>query len=402
MLGSACSIGERWDYMRRKFQRVSVIACLIWLANGTSPLDAGIRASFDLEGCTWNATHIVMVQTTAAGDVFSVLESLKGDLKPGDLVKLAELKPAENAPPISAYQKSAGFDPMDEFGISGQIPRQPVGSRMIFFLKKQSGVGKADWWEPASPWGGMKVSVLWIDGGKGFCFQQRMNPGPSALSQCMHRPARSSGVAVFTVRIQEVLQAQSDLAQTLALKNEDARAQRLGRIALGDVYLAQKEAIEALGKAGTVALPEILQVLDKPPRFYDGDALIRAFVEAAGKDSGSHLHARLQEDVIYWKTVGPTLNEDWFDQLIMVGSPLFVKFNETVLLVRELDKEHYAPSAQTVAELHDFWVSQPQLYDPKWGERDLRNGGSALEIMRAESFGLAKQCEVFASHMKAK
>ena len=107
--------------------------------------------------------------------------------------------------------------------------------------------------------------------------------------------------------------------------------------------------------------------------------------------------------MIYWKTVGPTLKGNWLGQLIDVGSPLFVKFNETVLLVRELDKEQYAPAAQTVAELHDFWVSQPQLYIPKWGERDVRNdGGTALEMIRAESFGLAKQCETFASHMKAR
>ncbi len=70
-------------------------------------------------------------------------------------------------------------------------------------------------------------------------------------------------------------------------------------------------------------------------------------------------------------------------------------------MIRELDQEHYAPAAQTVAELRDFWVSQPVLYDPKWGERDLRNGGTALEMIRAESFGLAKQCDDFVKHVDA-
>jgi len=79
-----------------------------------------------------------------------------------------------------------------------------------------------------------------------------------------------------------------------------------------------------------------------------------------------------------------------------------VKFNETVLLIRELDRKHYAPATQTVAELHDFWVSQPLLCDHKWGERDLRNGGTALEMIRAESFGLAKQCDDFVKHVAAK
>ena len=273
--------------MGRKCKHVGLIACLIWLANGAIPLDASFRPSFGLDGCTWNATHIVMVQTTAAGDVFSVLESWKGDLKPGDLVELPDLKPAENAPSISTYPESARSDLEGKVGIGGPIPRQPVGSQMILFLKKQegSGDGRQVKWEPANPWGGMKVSVLWIDGGKGFCFRQWNNPGPSALSECAPWTARSSDIAVFTVRIQEVLQAQGDLAETLALKNEDVRAERLGRIALGDVYLAQKEAIDALGKAGTVALPQILQVLDKPPAFYDGDNLINVFVGPAAEAS---------------------------------------------------------------------------------------------------------------------
>jgi hypothetical protein len=42
-----------------------------------------------------------------------------------------------------------------------------------------------------------------------------------------------------------------------------------------------------------------------------------------------------------------------------------VKFDETKLLIRELDQERYAPAAETAAALRDFWVSQPLLYDPK-------------------------------------
>ena len=362
--------------------------CLILLAIGAIPVDASIRASFSLDRSTWNATHIVLVQTTAKDGLFSVVKSWKGDLKPGDSLEVPELRPDENAVPISNYK----------IGISEEIPRQPVGSRMILFLKRQ---GEGMQWEPASAWGGTKVSALWIDGAKAFCFQQQMNPGPSALSACSQFPATSSDVAVFTVRIQEVLQVQRNLAATLALKDLGVQAQRLGWIALGDVYEAQREAIDALGKVGSVALPEVLQVMDRPPvRFYDGSQLIRVFVEAAGKDSGRQLHARLQQDLIYWKAVGPTMTQTWLDQLGAPGSSLFVKFNETVLLIRELDQEHYTPAAQTVTELRDFWVSQPQLYDPKWGERDLRNGGTALQMIRAESFALAKQCDDFVKHSR--
>jgi hypothetical protein len=281
---------------------------------------------------------------------------------------------------------------------------------MILFLRKKEQSGAASpsegnksgtRWEPAGS--GMKVSALWIDGGKGFCFQQWNNPGPSALAECWQFPASSSDVAVFTVRIQRVLQVQKYLAETMAMKNHpEVRADRLGGIALIDVWEAQREALDALGKSGTVALPEIWQVMDKPPVPYDGNITIRAFVEAAGKDRGKLLHARLQQDLIYWKAVGPTLTPNWLDQLVEPGASLFVKFDETKLLIGELDKELYVPAAQTAAELRDFWVSQPLLYDPKWGERDVRNGGTGLEGIRAESFDLAKQCDDFVKHVAAK
>jgi hypothetical protein len=94
------------------------------------------------------------------------------------------------------------------------------------------------------------------------------------------------------------------------------------------------------------------------------------------------------------------MTQTWLDQLGAPGSSLFVKFNETVLLIRELGQEQYTPAAQTVAELRDFWVSQPQLYDPKWGERDLRNGGTALQMIRAELFALVKQWDDFVKHSR--
>jgi len=396
--------------MRRTLGCLS-LGFVILVAIGAVRVDASFRPSFDLDRCSWNATHIVLVQTTPKDGVFSIVESWKGDLKPGDSLEIPELKPNKDAVPILSYSKPQGFGSQGTQGISEQIPRQPVGSRMILFLKRKGESGATSppagnttgtQWEPASTWGGMKVSALWIDRGKGFCFRQWMNPGPSALSECWQFRVIPPDVAVLTARIQRVLQVQKDLAETMAMKHDpEVRADRLGRIALGDVSEAQRKALDALGRSGTVALPEILQIMDEPSSPYDGTVTIRAFVEAAGKDSGKLLRARLQQDLIYWKAVGPTLTPSWLDQLGEPGASLFVKFNETELLIRELDQEHYIPAAQTAAELRDFWVSQPLLYDPKWGERDLRQGATGLEVIQAESFGLAKQCDDFVKHVAA-
>jgi hypothetical protein len=133
--------------------------------------------------------------------------------------------------------------------------------------------------------------------------------------------------------------------------------------------------------------------MDQPPVHYERSALIRVFVEAAGKDSGRQLHARMRQDLIYWKAIGPTMTQDWLVRLIEPGLPLFVKFNETALLIRELDQEQYAPAAQTAVELRDFRVSQPQLYGPKWvtgKQGEARWSVRGLDIAHSEAFGLAR------------
>ncbi len=387
------------------------VGLAVSLTIGPLLVDAGIRPSFSLEDCSWNSTHIVLVQTTSDDAVFSVVESWKGDLHRGNSVTIPELKPDRNAVWISTLQNPEKFAFQGTREAVEQIPKQPVGSRMILFLKSASITranprsaenGIATRWEPVPAFGGMKVSAIWIKGRKSFCFRQWMNPGPSALSECDQYPETSSDPAVLSARIHSVLLMQSHLAETSAMEgNPEVRADRLGHIALSDIWPARVEALDALGKSGPVALPEILQVMDSPVVPYDGDALMAAFVAAAGKDCETLLHAKLQEDLFYWEAIGPTLTSNWLDQLMEPGAPLFIKFHGTELLIRELDREHYVPAAKTVAELHDFWVSQPHLYDPKWGERDLSSGGTALEMLQAESFELTKQCDDFLKHVSA-
>jgi hypothetical protein len=391
--------------MRLKVKRSRLAGLMVLMTIVAIPVEAGIRPSFDLDGCSWKATHVVLVKTTSRDGVFSVVKSWKGDLKPGESLEVPELKPDKDAVPISRYPQPRPFH-FDSSGVSERIPKQPVGSQMILFLKRRqeggptsssASIGKVQW-ESANPWGGLQVSALWIDGRKAFCFLQVSNPGPSALSECPRWPLPSSDMAVLIARIEEVLRVQRDLAEALVFPNTDVRARRIARIALGDVYDARNEAMEALGKSGTVALPEVLQIMDQPPTSYGGGQVIRVFIGAAGKDSGRQLHARLQQDLIYWKAVTPALTPDWLGQLTEPGAPLFMKFEETELLVQELDREHYTPAAPTVTELRDFWVSQPLLYNPKWGDLNPRNGGTGLDGIHAGLFGLAKECDDFVKH----
>ena len=85
--------------MRGKSGCLSLVGFVILSAIGAIPVDAGIRPSFSLDGCSWNATHIVLVQTIPKDGAFSVVESWKGDLKPGDSLEVPELKPNKDAVP---------------------------------------------------------------------------------------------------------------------------------------------------------------------------------------------------------------------------------------------------------------------------------------------------------------
>jgi hypothetical protein len=163
--------------------------------------------------------------------------------------------------------------------------------------------------------------------------------------------------------IEEVLQLRENLTQVLSLKDCATRIERLQAIVYRDVYDARKEALQGLGEAGPSALPAIRRVMDKPPIPYDPQVLIGAFVKAAGENAGRELNERLQQDLDYWRAVGPSLRLGWWNQDPTPEAPLREKYAETILLVRALAREHYRPAAHTAAELRDYWLSRSQLND---------------------------------------
>lgn len=344
---------------------------VILLLIGLHSAYAGIRPSFSLDFCTWHATHIVLVETTSKDNVFAVKESWKGDLRTGDTLEVPELRPESDAKPISGYPEGEPFDHTDEYGVTGRVPRRSIGSQMVLFLKRRQepdGLSQAptsqpsSQWQPVSPYGGIKLSVIWIDDGRPFCFQQWMNPGPSRLSNCWQRTQMN--LPGLNQRAKDVLQAQDALARALGLEDPDARAERLEAIVYGDVYEARLEALQGLGKTGSSALQAIRRILDNPPIPYDSRDLIKALEQAAGEGAGRELTERLRQDLAYWRATGRSLKKGWWNQDATPQAPLREKYDETIHLIRALDHERYRPAARTAAELRDFWISLPQLNDP--------------------------------------
>jgi hypothetical protein len=123
--------------------------------------------SFSPDYCITAASHVVVVDNTG-----KVLESWRGDLKPGDLLPLAEFH--------LKLEREVGL-PVREEG----EPDRVTGKRLVLFLKrggpKPSGGQVAGSWGPAHYSGQLDVSMLWIEDRRAFALEQPGNPGPQMI-----------------------------------------------------------------------------------------------------------------------------------------------------------------------------------------------------------------------------
>jgi len=221
----------------------------------TPPTYAGIRPSFGLDHCTWHATHIVVA---TEGDKIdgrlTILESWRGDLRPGEVISVPEL--------ASFKSQSSREIKTGPFAIKSDEPKRYVtGSRMILFLKKKAGAPEtstnrenksqtSDQWEPASR-EGINVSVLWIEGDQSFAFIQLMNPGDSILTYYRGSEKEICDRAFEVMHLQETENA------AVAIEDESRRAEALVPFALSDLYYVRDLAFAELQKCGKAALPAL-------------------------------------------------------------------------------------------------------------------------------------------------
>jgi hypothetical protein len=340
---------------------------LILYAVSLRPAYASFRPSFDLDRCSWNATHIVLVATTPQDDVFEVIISWKGNLNAGDHIMVPELEPASNAIPISLYSKQVRpYNPSDTRDI-GEIPRQPVGSRMVLFLKQAGDVDPASdirngitahEWQSADLFQEMRASVIWMDGTQPYRFMQWSNPGPSLLSPWDISLAKVHG------RVTEVIQVQQALATALSVREGGMRAEHLKPYVQSDLLPAKRLALEELGKCGPSALGTIREMMNNPAFEHEVEDLIKAYSEAGGEAAGQELNARFREALSFWRATGPYLSPGWWNQDPTPHAPLREKYGQTIQLIRGLELTHYSAALGTAIQLRDFWRSLPQLNDP--------------------------------------
>jgi len=345
-----------------------------------------IRPSFSLDYSAWHATHIVLVEVLQEDGVFAVVESWKGELRPGEYINIPELGPVPGAIQISLYPRETDFFVSDESGVSEQIPRQHVGSRMVLFLIRGDGseapsssakTNSIEKWRPADSYDNMKASTVWIDGQQVYSFEQMINPGPSRLS------VLGQSLQQMKERVTEINRIRLELAEVVRIENGADRAEALKPYVRSKVYEAQLLALKELGKCGPSAVTTIRGMLDDPAFADETAGVIKAFVEAGGEAVGEELSSRLQKDLGFWQATAPSLSQGWWNQDPTPHAPLRERYSHTLELIRALGRTHYTPALIIGERLGDFWRSLPQLNDP-----------SGLDQ-------IAKECDELVDHLRA-
>jgi len=321
---------------------------------------AAVQPSFQLDACSWNATHVVVVSEGGKidGDV-EVLDTWKGDLKKGDRITVPAL--AAFAPEKERTISEWWF----KRGEEKDLPTMVTCSRMVLFLiRKQERpeggrLAATEWLPAAGEADGFKVSTTWIEGDRAFAFVQQINPGPSVLV------SQGKGERWLRQRVDGVATAQAALAEALqgdAQKLEKA----VGLLLRSESEFVRRVVITELGNSGVKGLPAIRRVLnDDALSKYHGQA-VEALVKAGGADAGPELADLLKQELAFWKKVGPGLPKGWWN-----GSG--VKWDEVEGLrghygrahaaINGLGKVRHAEGRGPLTEFRNYWQSLPQLSD---------------------------------------
>jgi hypothetical protein len=338
----------------------------------------GIRPSFRLDTSAWKATHIVIAVTTTTDGTFEVVESLKGNLHAGVHLVIPDLRPLDEAELIATHLASSEFV-LCHPG-SRLIPKQPVGSRVILFLvggpvesRSDDSVGVGGW-KPSDIMDSMQASVVWIEGSTLYAFEQVVNPGLPLLCQL-----RESETDVRN-RVAEIALIQSQIAVDLSLSDGAERTERLRQHVGSHIIPVRMAALRELGESGPSAISVISRIIDDPAFASESPSLIHALVDAGGKAAGPELLHRLQRELQFWKSKGPSLRRNWWNENLNGDSPFRAHNSVTYELIIGLQKLRYQPALATALELRKVWQSVPPA-DNSSTEDEI--GSECLKLIRA-------------------
>jgi hypothetical protein len=291
----------------------------------------------------------------------TVLESWRGDLRPGVAISIPEL--------ASFKSKSSREIKTDTFGLKSDEPKRYVtGSRMILFLKKKDQSSEtstnspnnsqtSDHWDPAAR-EGINVSVLWIEVDQCFAFIQVMNPGDSILTHYEFSEKEIRDRAFEVMHLQETENA------AVSIENESMRAEALAPFALSQLYYARDLAFAELQKCGKAALPVLRRMLGDQTFLKVHSEVIKSLAAAGGDEVADELIAIVTEELGFWIETGPRLRHGWWNDINKPETEVLRnRYSKVLEALYSLRKLKVASCKEVVTEFRDFWRSLPQLDD---------------------------------------
>ena len=313
-----------------------------------SNISAGIRPSFTLDTCSWNATHIVIATEGEEIDgKFTILESLKGDLNYGETVYIPEF----------ASFKEESLRQVKEWNSENPLSSKYVsGARMILFLKKNP--NSKQLWESADPFKEFKVSVVWIEGADTFAFIQTMNPGSSILVEY--------GKAETEIKdqISEIAELENSLDGVLKIEDKTQRARQLEKFAISDFYLAREKAFDEFKNCGENALPVLRKMLADESLLKIHGEVIESLTVVGGGEVGNDLTEIVKQEMKFWKETAPSLKIDWWNEINKPETEILRnRYAKVLEAIRQLTELKFVKSKKAVTQFRNFWRSLPQLQD---------------------------------------
>lgn len=317
---------------------------------------AEIVPTFMLEQCTWHSTQIVVVTEGDKIDgELEVLESWKGELKKGERLSIPEL--AELAP----EEKRVINDGPEQEGV--KRPTHVTCARMVLFLKKdreKGEEGKPDKvvWRPTSIWRHMKVSGVWVEGGRVYAVEQRYTRASELCSI-------SASEKEFRAQVDAILKIQTDLYKALSQSDSAKLSDGMLPLLKTDSWYVRRMIVETSARAGTTALPALRKVMrDDKLEPMDRVNALMALAEAGGAAVGPELTDLLKEELAFWKKVAPGLKKGWSNatgENWQEERRLVTRLGWTLDVLRAVKQARPLICKDSVIALRDFWRSLPQL-----------------------------------------
>lgn len=135
-----------------------------------------------------------------------------------------------------------------------------------------------------------------------------------------------------------------------------------------------------MGKSGPSAISVISRMIDDPTFASESPSLIHALVDAGGKAAGPELMRRLQRELQFWKSKGPSLRRNWWNEDLNANSPFRAHNSVTHEVIVGLRKIGYQAALATAVEFRKVWQSVPAA-DNSSTEDEI--GKECLELIRA-------------------